>query len=172
MKKAMIVPIISIIIAVASVGCITKPSVSRKVNLPMDIYGNWIAENPPETGVEPGMPEDYIPPEPVYILTFTPEETFALNLDGQLAHGQYIISGTTIQLVPSGKNYIFEVGAKEKDDRIVGDNLVWVKESNPFEDVPETEEPPVEEGNNNEKAAPMPIPEPESPVPPPEELPL
>jgi hypothetical protein len=105
-----------------------KPAKPRKLSLPALMIGNWMVKNPPKPAVDPKMPKGYVPPPPNYNLTFTVEGNFSMNLDGKSFQGTYIISGTTIQLIPTGKNYVFEMGPTEKEDRIIGEeNLMWVR---------------------------------------------
>lgn len=105
----------------------SKPKITRKIDLPNQIIGNWTVKNPPKSPRDPKMPKEYVPPLPQYNLTFSPgpDNSFALNLNGNSIQGTYVVSGNIIQLIPQGRNYRFEVGATAKDDEIIGDNMIW-----------------------------------------------
>jgi len=106
----------------------SKPKITRKIDLPNQIIGNWTVKNPPKPPRDPKMPKEYVPPLPQYNLTFSsgPDNNFSLDLNGTQIQGTYVVSGNIIQLIPQGRNYRFEVGAMAKDDEIIGDNnMIW-----------------------------------------------
>ena len=154
------------------IGCggkeVTEKS-SRKIDLPAQIIGNWIVKNPPKSDIdnstsEGGPPSTSTSP---YNLTFTSEGSFTLNLSGKSHQGTFIISGTTIQLIPTGKNYRFELGDTEEEDKIIGDRLVWTRASGQPAYTPPAEEPtnPTEPTIPSTPTTPTPVPTPDSPVP-------
>jgi hypothetical protein len=140
MKKLLIIiPLIVLLVFLTGCGKTVKPKAR-----PIDVTGNWTVKNPPKPPIPKGMPKGYVPPTPTYILTFSTSDgqnQFALAMPDQTpqgtnsnpqnntinTQGTYILSGATIQLVPAGKNFVFEFGKTEKDDQIQGDGFVWTR---------------------------------------------
>jgi len=166
MKKLNAIAIL-LIVMVCLVGCgSSKPAKLRKIELPAQIIGNWIVKDPPKTDTD--TTPNNTPTPPSYILSFTPDETFTLNLDGKSFQGTYIISGTTIQLIPTGKNYRFEVGATEKEDKVIGDKLTWARATNQPDYTPDENTPtPTSDEPLTPDEPITPVPTPDFPVPPP-----
>ena len=128
MKK--IALLLAVLLLITAVGCGKTTKLKPRS---VDITGDWTVKNPPKPDIK-GLPKGYVPPTPTYMLSFSTsdsENRFALSLADKTSQGTYIISGTTIQLIPAGKNYVLELGATKKDDKILGDGLVWTRVSVP-----------------------------------------
>lgn len=179
-KRTILIATICLLTIVFMAGC-GQPPKPRRVDLPAQIIGNWTVKDPPKVPVDPKMPKGYTPPEPTYNLTFVSEGTFNLTMNNTTLNGTFIISGATIQLIPTGKNYRFEIGAKEKDDRIAGDGLVWTRVTKGDYNPPKvphtssptsTDNPTSTDSPDNPVSPPVtPPPIPDNPVPPPPVLP-
>jgi hypothetical protein len=143
MRKLLVaVPLIVLLVFLTGCGKTVKPKAR-----PIDITGDWTVKNPPKPPVPKGMPKGYVPPTPTYRLTFSAndgQDQFSLTMPDQTsqgtnsdsqnntfnAQGTYILSGATIQLIPTGKNFVFEFGKTKKDDQIQGDGFVWTRGNN------------------------------------------
>ena len=141
MKKLVLVLVVLLLITVVGAGCgkTTKP-IPRSIIL----NGDWTVKKPPRSPIPKGFPKNYTPPSPVYMLKFSTNDgnnVFALTMPDQTSqntnnssqaisvnsHGMYILSGNIIQLIPTGKNYVFELGKNKEDDKILGDGFVWTR---------------------------------------------
>ena len=175
--KAIILLSVSVMLVITAIGCGEKATKknTRKIDLPAQIIGDWIVKDPPKSDTDDSTPKGNVPISSAspYNLTFTSEGNFTLNLSGKSHQGTFIISGTTIQLIPTGKNYRFELGDTEEEDIIIGDRLVWTRASGQPAYTPPAEEPtnPTEPTTPSTPTTPTPVPTPDSPVPPPPPMP-
>ena len=167
-KLLVIVPLIVLIVFLTGCGKTAKPA-SRSV----DVIGSWTVKNPPKPSTK-GFPQGYVPPTPTYVLTFTSdngEDKFVLVRGDESSDGTYILSGATIQLIPSGVNFMFEFGKTKEEDKILGDGLVWVREgtgtnSQPTPSTPSNPQPTPTPTSTPNTPTPIP-PSPNGPTPPP-----
>ena len=158
-KLLVIVPLIVLIVFLTGCGKTTKPK-PRSV----DITGNWTVKNPPKPPVPKGFPKDYKPPTPTYMLTFSTGDggnMFSMVEDTINMQGTFILSGATIQLVPTGKNFVFIFGKTKEEDKILGDGLVWIREGTGTNGQPTPSTP----SNPQPSPTPTPTPTPNTPTP-------
>jgi hypothetical protein len=172
-KLLIIVPLIVLLVFMTGCGKTVKPKPR-----PINITGNWTVKNPPKPPVPKGMPKGYVPPPPTYLLTFSTNDTsdtFSMVEDTVNLQGTYILSGATIQLIPTGKNFEFDFGKTKKDDQIQGDGFVWTRvgTNNP---IPTPGPSPTPTDNPQPSPTPVtpvnPTPTPVNPVPAPPPVPL
>ena len=163
MRKLLVaVPLIVLLVFLTGCGKTTKPK-SR----PVDVVGNWTVLNPPKPSTE-GLPKGYVPTSANYNLSFTSnngENKFVLVAGDKSLDGTYILSGATIQLIPSGRNFVFEFGKTKEKDKIQGDGLVWTRVGSGNNSQPTTNPPNIP---NNPQPSPTPVVpnNPVSPLPP------
>lgn len=167
-KLLMTISLIVLLLSLVGCGKTTKPK-PRSV----DITGNWTVKNPPKPPIPKGFPKGYVPPTPTYMLTFSSgdvENRFALSFADKTSQGTYILSGTTIQLIPAGKNYVFEFGKTKKEDRIRGDGFIWTRVGAGNNNVSPPSPPPAPSPTPTPTPTPVNPTTPTTPVPPPPNL--
>lgn len=125
MKKKISLLITGLLLFAAAGFCVAaifndKPA-AEPVSRDIELEGNWSVKSAGDESVGAA-------PAPSYNLTLNPDGSFALNFNGLNSRGTYVLSGTTIQLTPTGKNYRFEFGPTRKEDRIIGDEMIWTRD--------------------------------------------